>query len=75
MKLILNSGTILELFGVKLEIISYADDTVLICSSLEALQNALSIIEKYCLEHKIKINESKTEWIAINEKKNPKNEL
>ena len=58
---ILNTGTTLELFGVKLGIILYADGTGLISTSMEPLQNALLIIEKYCLEHMIKINESKTE--------------
>ena len=57
LELILNSGKTLEILGVKLEIICYADDTVLICTSMEALQNALLIIENYCLEHIVVLQE------------------
>ena len=45
---------------IKLSVIMYADDTVLISDSSEGLQNGLDALYDYCQDWKLKVNESKT---------------
>jgi hypothetical protein len=48
-----------------LSIIAYADDTLLLFESEEYLQKAITIVERYCKTHAIKINEKKSQYIIF----------
>ena len=58
---------------IKLFIIPYADDTVLLSVSAEGLQRALTCFDEYCDIWKLKVNTSKT-MIVIFSKNKVKND-
>ncbi len=45
----------------------YADDTVIICESIENTKECIGIIEAYCLKFGITINAKKTNLLRLNE--------
>ena len=47
-------------YYVKLFVIMYADDTVLLAESASNLQNMLNLFHEYCLKWKLKVNIDKT---------------
>jgi hypothetical protein len=57
----------MEITNVKIDIIVYADDTVIICDSIEKTKASISIIEAYCAKHGITINAKKTNWMKLGE--------
>ena len=50
----------------KLFVLQYADDTVIVSETAEDLQNALNIYEQYCNIWKLTVNTSKTKVLIIN---------
>ena len=54
---------------IKLFIILYADDTVLLSESAEGLQLALIYFEEYCDIWKLKVNTSKTTIVIFSKNK------
>lgn len=49
---------------VRLFLLFYADDTILMSESPEGLQSALDVFDNYCSEWKLKVNTSKTSIFA-----------
>jgi hypothetical protein len=60
-------GNSYKLGGVEKGVMVYADDTTVICHTLENLNISIAIIEKYCDLYDIKINAKKTKWMLIGE--------
>lgn len=56
----------------KLLVVLYADDTVLLSDTPEGLQQALNSLQQYCDEWKLKVNESKTKVIVFCKRKSQK---
>ena len=54
---------------IKLFIILYADDTVLLSETANGLQNLLDNFEKYCDEWKLKVNINKTKVVVFSKRK------
>ena len=54
---------------VKLLVLLYADDTVLLSNSANGLQQALNDLGRYCTEWKLKVNSSKTKVIIFSRRK------
>ena len=54
---------------VKLLVLLYADDTVLLSNSSDGLQQALNDLSGYCTEWKLKVNSSKTKVIIFSKRK------
>ena len=50
--------------GTNVSILAFADDIILICSSLHNLQTLLDECGKYCRDHAIKINDKKTQFVV-----------
>ncbi len=40
----------------KLLVLMYADDTMILCDSVEAMKRALIVLHAYCKEWKLKLN-------------------
>ena len=53
----------------KIFIILYADDTVILSESVEGLQEALSAFEKYCNILKLTVNTNKSKIVVLSKKK------
>ncbi|RMZ98559.1 RNA-directed DNA polymerase from mobile element jockey-like [Brachionus plicatilis] len=49
-------------------VVMYADDILLLTNNLKELQKALNICEKYGIQHEIKFNPEKTQYIVFGEK-------
>ena len=62
----------LEIF-LKLYILLYADDTIVMAESEGELQEALNEVSEYCDKWKLRINVSKTKIIRFTKRKNPRN--
>ena len=62
----------LEIF-LKLYILLYADDTIVMAESESELQEALNEVSEYCDKWKLRINVSKTKIIRFTKRKNPRN--
>ena len=56
----------------KIFIILYADDTVILSESAESLQEAISAFEEYCNIWKLTVNTNKTKIVVFSKKKNIK---
>ena len=56
--------------NIKVNVLAYADDIVLICNSRKGLQQQLNILEGWCVENKIDINLSKTQVMCFWEHNN-----
>ena len=54
-----------ELYWLKLLVLLYADDTILLAESASDLQNMLNSFEEYCNQWKLKVNLSKTNIIIF----------
>ena len=54
---------------VRLFLLFYADDTILIAESPEGLQTALDAFESYCSLWKLKVNTSKTKIVIFSKRK------
>lgn len=54
---------------VKIFVILYADDTVILSESHEGLQEALSVFEQYCTNWKLKVNTNKTKVVIFSKRK------
>lgn len=52
-------------FFIKVFVLLYADDTVILAESAEELQKSLDSFYRYCLEWKLHVNESKTKIIIF----------
>jgi hypothetical protein len=59
--------TKLDMF-LKLFVLLYADDTILMAESEKSLQNALNVFGQYCLDWKLKVNFSKTKVIIFSKR-------
>jgi hypothetical protein len=53
----------------KIFIILYADDTVILSESAESLQEAISAFEEYCNIWKLTVNTNKTKIVVFSKKK------
>lgn len=61
-----------ELFSLlKIFILLYADDTVIIAESANDLQEALNTYEQYCENWKLKVNTSKTKIVVFSKGRQP----
>ena len=69
----LNFGTDMCNRFLKIMVLLYADDTVLLADRKEGLQKALHSLEKYCMYSKLKVNVSKTEVMIFGKRKHKKN--
>ena len=47
----------------------YADDTTVVCETLNNLNKCIAIIESYCDLYDIKINAKKTKWMQFGDSK------
>ena len=56
-------------YYIKIFIILYADDNVIMAESEDGLQQALSIFEQYCNEWKLKVNTQKTKIVVFSKRK------
>ena len=54
---------------VKLMLLFYADDTVIVAESAESLQYALDVFNDYCNEWKLNVNPSKTKCMIFSKRK------
>ena len=54
---------------IKLLVILYADDTVILADSVEGMQNALDIIQTFCKIWKLEINIAKTKMMIFSKRK------
>ena len=54
---------------IKIFVILYADDTVIMSESAEGLQQALSVFEKYCNLWKLTVNTTKTKIVIFSKRK------
>jgi hypothetical protein len=58
---------------IKLFVILYADDTVILAESVEGMQNALDIFQTYCEFWKLEINITKTKMTIFSKRKMKQN--
>lgn len=58
---------------IKLLILLYADDTVLMSESAEDLQNQLNAFSKYCAEWRLQVNVDKTKVVIFSKGRRNKN--
>ena len=58
---------------IKLFVLLYADDTVILADSVEGMQNALDIFQTYCEFWKLEINIAKTKMMIFNKRKMKQN--
>ena len=58
---------------IKLFVILYADDTVILAESVEGMQNALDIFQTYCEFWKLEINIAKTKMTIFSKRKMKQN--
>lgn len=65
-KQVLNTKLTSKLGELETGMLLYADDTVVCTNSIKSLNEILTIIVKYCAEHEIMINASKTKCIVLN---------
>lgn len=56
----------LTLAGVKVPILMFADDTLIISKTPSGLQRALQTFEVFCLDRGLEVNVSKTKFMALN---------
>jgi hypothetical protein len=68
-KKVIDNKLTCKLFGIDTGILLYADDTVVICDSLNKLQSTVTLIQQFCWEHEISINIKKTKCMIIGPKK------
>jgi hypothetical protein len=66
-KNLINSNKVIEINNIKIGVIVYADDTVILCDSIENTKESIALIESYCLQYGITINAKKTNWMRLNE--------
>ena len=52
-------------YFIKIFVLLYADDTVILADSAEDLQKSLDFFSHYCTEWKLKVNESKTKVVIF----------
>ena len=57
-----------SIHGIFTGVVMYADDILLLARSLEELQQAIHVCEKYGIEHEIKFNPEKTQFIVFGKK-------
>ncbi len=55
--------------GVRKGVMVYADDTTVVCETLNNLNKCIAIIENYCDLYDIKINAKKTKWMQFGDSK------
>jgi hypothetical protein len=55
-------------------VLAYADDTMILAENVEAMNNAIKVVESYCQEFEIKINEAKSQLIVFGSKNARTNE-
>ncbi len=61
-----NECTPVELAGLKMNLLSWADDLVLMSSSAAGLQRWLNKLEIYCYKWNLEVNNSKTKCMVFN---------
>ena len=54
---------------IKLFVILYADDTVILADTKEGMQNALNIFQSYCEIWKLEVNVNKTKVMVLSKRK------
>ena len=57
------------MFFLKLYVLLYADDTIILAESIDQLQKALDGIAIYCSDNKLQVNDSKSRVIVISKGK------
>jgi hypothetical protein len=58
-----------EFYFLRIFILLYADDVLLISESANALQNALNAFSLYCKQWKLKVNTNKTKIMVFSKRK------
>lgn len=66
---IANNMNICSIGPTKTGIILYADDTTVLCPTIEDLQTVINYLEKYCSENEITINTKKTKCMVFGSKR------
>ena len=66
---IILDGKIVRIIDIVTGIIVYADDTTILCETENDLKEAIKVFEAYCKKIGIQINEKKTKWMKMGEKK------
>jgi len=66
-KIVVQSNLVIDLNGVIVGIIVYADDTTLACKGWYELQQLIPIFMDYCKKYDIKANPNKTLWMKMGE--------
>lgn len=64
-KLVVWSLLVVAISGVLTGIIVYADDTTIICSSIEDLRAVITLVETYCEIFGVRINTKKTKLMVV----------
>jgi hypothetical protein len=59
------SGLLYQINDINVGLIVYADDTTVICESIEKLKCVANIIESFCQDYDITINSKKTKWMRL----------
>ena len=54
---------------IKLFVLLYADDTIIISETAESMQHALNVFERYCVRWKLNVNLSKTKVVVFCKRK------
>ena len=60
---------------IKLFLLFYADNTVIIAENVDSLQRALDVFSLYCNEWKLSVNTSKSKIMIFSKRKTTKNPL
>jgi hypothetical protein len=59
------TGKTYSIAGVSVGVMVYADDTNVICHTVNDLYKCIIVIERYCMLYDIKINAKKTKWMLF----------
>lgn len=55
----------------KLLVLMYADDTIILCDTEEGMRQALLVLYDYCNEWKLKLNCNKSKNFCVQQRKGP----
>ena len=65
-KLSVGKSDPVELNGLRINCLMWADDIIILSETPEGLQNCLNNLDKYCIEWKLEVNKKKTKIMVFN---------
>ena len=65
--IIKRSGKTLTFLSIHLGVLGYADDTAVICETVNDAKEVIKIVEKFCEKEDIQLNGKKTVWMKLGE--------